>query len=79
MAEERPGVLAIPAASVIHEGSQAAVVTAGSDGKAHRREVTTGLEGGGDIEIRSGLVAGDEVVVRGQEALPDGAAITIAR
>jgi len=79
LAEERPGVLAIPAAAVIHEGTTTAVVTVGSDGKAHRRDVTTGLEGGGDVEIREGLAAGDEVVVRGQEALPDGAAVTVVR
>ena len=42
-------------------------------GVAHRREVVTGLEGDGRVEIRDGLAPGDRVVVAGASLLSDGA------
>ncbi len=42
-------------------------------GVAHRREVVTGLEGDGWVEIRDGLAPGDRVVVAGASLLSDGA------
>lgn len=42
------------------------------DGKAQRREVTPGLEGGARTEITAGLEAGRPVIIRGHEKLePD--------
>ena len=35
----------------------------GKDGKLETRQVTTGLKGDDDVEITSGLDAGDKVVV----------------
>jgi RND family efflux transporter MFP subunit len=43
----------------------------------HRRPVTTGVEDGGRLEILEGLEPGDQVVVRGQGALSDGAPIKV--
>jgi membrane fusion protein (multidrug efflux system) len=43
------------------------------DGVAHRREVTTGLEGDGQVEVLGGLAAGERVVVAGASLLSDGA------
>jgi RND family efflux transporter MFP subunit len=42
-------------------------------GVAHRREVATGLEGDGRVEIREGLAPGERVVVAGASLLSDGA------
>jgi multidrug efflux pump subunit AcrA (membrane-fusion protein) len=44
-----------------------------AEGIAHRREVTAGLEGDGQIEILGGLSAGEQVVVAGASLLSEGA------
>jgi multidrug efflux pump subunit AcrA (membrane-fusion protein) len=40
--------------------------------------VTLGLANAGQVEIRSGLKAGEQVIVRGQNGLPDGATVTVS-
>ncbi len=55
------------------------VMVAGSDGKAHKHDVHVGLASGELVEITSGLAAGDQAIVRGQDGLPDGAAITVTK
>jgi multidrug efflux pump subunit AcrA (membrane-fusion protein) len=47
------------------------------DGKASRRQVGLGIRAPGIAEVRSGLDAGDTVVVGGQERLQDGMAVMI--
>jgi multidrug efflux pump subunit AcrA (membrane-fusion protein) len=47
------------------------------DNKAQRRAVMLGLSDGVHVEIRSGLQAGEPVIVRGQAGLPDGATIAV--
>jgi RND family efflux transporter MFP subunit len=75
--DEHSAVVVVPAAALVREGDQALVVIAGRDGKAHRTPVTPGLASGSEIELRAGVSAGDQVIVKGQDALPDGAAITV--
>jgi hypothetical protein len=36
-----------------------------------------GIVAGEDAEIRSGVTAKEKVIVKGQEELPDGAAVTV--
>lgn len=43
------------------------------EGVAHRREVTVGLEGAGQVEVLAGLAVGEQVVVAGASLLSDGA------
>ena len=43
----------------------------------HERIVTTGFEFSGSVEVTSGLAAGDLVVVRGNETLQEGQAVSI--
>ena len=51
-----------------------------SNGKAHERIVTLGLRtDDGRIEVRQGLAAGDSIVVRGAEALSEGASVRLAK
>jgi membrane fusion protein, heavy metal efflux system len=78
VAEEHQGVVVVPAAAVVREDDRPAVFVVGSDGKAHRRPVTLGLEAADQIEIAQGVAAGEKVVVKGHEELPDGATVTIA-
>lgn len=45
------------------------------EGKAVRRPVTTGVRSPGFVEVRTGVEAGEQVVVGGQERLFDGAPV----
>lgn len=56
-------VLVVPATAVIVFAGIEKVVAV-KDGKAIERQVVTGRRAGGDVEIVSGLVEGDDVVVR---------------
>lgn len=47
--------------------------------KAVQKEVTTGLDTGAYIEIKSGLAAGDKVIVKGQDYISDGSKIKVVR
>jgi RND family efflux transporter MFP subunit len=50
----------------------------GDDGVAHERLVRLGARNGSLFEIESGLDAGDQLVVRGQHGLREGAAVAVA-
>lgn len=76
-AEAHTGVLLVRAAAIVHEGAESAVFVA-ADAKASRRVVETGLADGEFVEVRSGLKAGEMVIIAGQLGLPDGAAIAVA-
>ena len=46
-----------------------------TDGKATRRQVELGVRTPGFVEVRSGVEAGEQVVVGGQERLAEGAPV----
>ena len=75
-AEKHNNVVLIPAVALVREGEATAVFVAMSD-KAQRRPVQTGLTDGTDLEILSGVKAGEMVIVEGQNGLPDDAKISI--
>lgn len=78
--ERRPDAVVLPKDAVIRELQQAHVFVARRDGDeltAARRAVTLGLEEGARVEVVSGLAAGEELIVAGQGALQDGAAIRV--
>jgi len=77
-AEEHRDVVLVPAAAVTHEGEEAAVFVVNGE-KAERRVVMLGITDDAHAEIRSGIKAGDAVIVTGQAGLPDGAAITLTK
>lgn len=68
IADRREGAVSVPVAAVRTRDGQSFVelVTTGSDGNRliEERAVTVGLRTGEQVEIVSGLAAGDEVVVR---------------
>ncbi len=76
-AEERPGALIVPAAALLRDEDETAVFVVGPDGKAHRRKVVVGLVTPDEVQVLSGLREGEQVVVKGQDELPDGAAVTV--
>jgi len=59
-------VLRVPSEAVIETGTRRVVLLADGGGKFRPVNVETGSEGGGQTEIRSGLTAGQRVVVSGQ-------------
>jgi membrane fusion protein (multidrug efflux system) len=69
----RASALLVPQAAV----QAGAMWTVGTDGCAHRRDVTLGLTGDGQVEVVGGLEAGEQVVVAGASLLSDGAHVRI--
>ena len=78
VAERRANVIAIPADALLTEEDETFVMVANGD-KAQKRKVEVGLRTPKQVEITSGLKAGEQVVTKGQQGLPDGASITIAK
>jgi RND family efflux transporter MFP subunit len=76
-AERHDGVIVVPQSAIVREGEQTAVFVV-TGNKAQRRPVATGLSGADLVEIKSGLKAGEMVIVDGQNGLPDGATVTTA-
>lgn len=73
-AEEHTNVVLVPAVAIVREGEETAVFVA-TGGKAQRRRVQVGLANETQVEIASGVTAGESVIVDGQAGLPDHAAI----
>jgi len=65
--------------TIIQEIEGKKFVFAAEDDKAVEREVTTGLDTGAYIEIKSGLSQGDKVIVKGQDYISDGSKIKVVR
>ena len=59
-------VLLVPSEAVIETGTRRVVMLAEGGGRFRPVSVETGVEGGGQTEIRSGLTVGEKVVVSGQ-------------
>lgn len=74
---ERAGAILVPPAAVVRDGEDTFVMTVGSDSKAHRNAVEVGVVTPEVAQIRKGIKAGDRVIVRGHNGLPDGASVTI--
>ena len=70
-----PQAIALPEeALTVSQGGSAVFVVEG--GTARRRTVTTGARSAGRIEITTGVLPGDRVVVVGVDLLTDGAKVT---
>jgi RND family efflux transporter MFP subunit len=78
VAEDKPAALSVPTEAVLTEEDETYVMVVAAD-KAQKRKVALGLKTPKQIEITSGLKAGDQVIVKGQRGLPDGATIAIAK
>jgi HlyD family secretion protein len=67
-----PDAVTIPLSAVLTDSEGAkSVMKVGSDSKAHRQIVTTGIENNGRVQILSGLQPGEEIVDTGAFGLPD--------
>jgi HlyD family secretion protein len=71
--------LVVPAESILTAADGAtSVMVIGQDQIAHQTVVKTGIRGEGEVQVLSGLKAGDQVVTQGAYGLSDGAKVTIA-
>jgi multidrug efflux pump subunit AcrA (membrane-fusion protein) len=76
---EQHEALGVPTDAVL-ERSGKKIVFKAKDGKAHMREVSTGMKTGGYIELKGdGVSEGTSVVVRGQTFLNDDAPLAVAK
>lgn len=75
-AEQRFNVPLVPAIAVLKDGNQPFVVVAVGNVAQHRA-VITGLANGEQVEIASGLKAGELIITQGHSSLRDGAVITV--
>lgn len=72
--EKHVAALTIPAAALVMEDNEAVVFVI-ENGAAVRRQVVTGIQSGGLIEILDGLAEDEQIVVTGQGSLRDGSKV----
>lgn len=72
-----PARVFVPAAAVRDDAGRQ-IVWVVADGRARRRDVEAGPVTGERREIRSGVTAGEQVVVAGHEGLEDGTRVRVA-
>ncbi len=77
---EIPNAIVVPATALLasDEGGEK-VMIAGTDGLAHESKVKVGVRNGDDVQILSGVKAGDKVITEGGLGLDDKAKIQIAK
>ena len=68
----------VPVASVLtaDDGSKFVMVIS-TDGAAHKKPIETGIRGAEEIEVKSGLAAGDTVITTGAYGLDDGTKVKV--
>ena len=73
-----PDALVVPSESVVTtSGGKSALMVIGPDGVAHMKEVSTGAQDNGLVQILSGISAGDQVITKGAYALDDGTKVKV--
>lgn len=74
-----PKSVVVPLAAVqfVEGASKGVVMVAGEKGLAVKREVETGETFEGNVRIKTGLAAGESVIVQGAYGLPDGTRIRV--
>jgi HlyD family secretion protein len=77
LAQEKEDTLLVPLTAVTSVDSQPTVFVVNGDGTAEARAVTTGLTNKTEVEILSGVKAGEEVVTAGQVNLEDGVKVDV--
>jgi RND family efflux transporter MFP subunit len=69
-------ILTLPVEALVLKGNQNTVYTLDADNRVHIRNVEVGIQGSKLAEIKSGLQAGDRVIVGGQEKYNEGEQIS---
>ena len=74
--ETRENALIVPEQALVPQGKDRFVYRV-MDGKAALTKIEMGLRRTGEVEVRSGVVAGDTIVMDGQLRLRDGVPVTV--
>ncbi|MGH9587500.1 MAG: efflux RND transporter periplasmic adaptor subunit [Acidobacteriaceae bacterium] len=69
--------LVIPKEAVLTGAQGRKTVMVASDGVAHEREIETGISDSKDVQVVSGLKAGEQVVTTGAYAMADGTKVSV--
>ena len=77
IAERRENVPVVPREAVTERGGRKVVFVLKGQ-RVERREVALGLGDDEIVEIKSGLEAGERIVVRGLETLTDGTRVRVS-
>ncbi len=78
LAQTIPDALTVPAAAVLTEADgTTSVMVVGDDGRAHQRDVKTGVHQDNQVQIVSGVKAGERVVTAGAYGLPDNTRVQL--
>jgi RND family efflux transporter MFP subunit len=73
-----PKALVVPSeAIVVATSGKSTVLVIGADGVAHQTVVTTGLTDAGQMQILTGINAGQQVVTTGAASLDDGTHVKV--
>lgn len=79
VAETSPNSLVIPASAIINTPDQGpTVMLVGSDSHAHQTPVKTGIREGDEVQILSGIHAGDTVITQGGFGLDDNTKVQVS-
>lgn len=71
--------LVVPADAVLTAQDGTTSVMVIKDGAAHQTTVKTGIRADSNVQILSGVAAGDQVVTQGAYGLPDGTKVAISK
>ena len=74
----RDSAVVIPEVALMLSGERASIYVVDKEMTAHLRPIKTGVRLAGDVEIVSGLLAGEKVVVEGTQKLRPGAKVSPA-
>jgi RND family efflux transporter MFP subunit len=77
-AEQRSNVPLVPAVAVIRDNPAQPIVVVAAGSVAQRRPVVIGLVDGENIEILSGLKAGELIITQGHSTLRDGTPVSVS-
>jgi multidrug efflux pump subunit AcrA (membrane-fusion protein) len=78
-ADQVPNAIVIPAVALLaSDNGGEKVMVAGSDNQAHERDIKTGIHSGDDVQVLSGVEAGERVITEGALGLDDKARIEVS-
>ncbi|HLH08688.1 MAG TPA: efflux RND transporter periplasmic adaptor subunit [Terriglobales bacterium] len=79
IAQSISNALIVPSESVLTNEGKNTVIIVEPDNKAHQQDVTVGIRNGNEVQITSGLKAGEIVVTNGAYGLPDNTRVQIEK
>jgi RND family efflux transporter MFP subunit len=78
LAQTIPDALTVPASAVLTEpDGTTSVMVVGNDSRAHQHDVKTGVKQDNQVQVVSGLKAGERVVTAGAYGLPDNTRVQL--